>query len=138
MIVRCKSVALDREQLALVGKPFSATQAALLELDKEYVVYGLQFETQSLIWGTGVWLQVAAEERIAFAPVCLFDVVEGHVSRHWDLRTWEDGSVTLWPPSFYADYYHDDLTAKKKDVVEDFRQVREVLEREARGDKSLT
>ncbi|MCA9671074.1 MAG: hypothetical protein KC503_36000 [Myxococcales bacterium] len=136
MIVRCKQAQPSPEHIARHGKPFA--QPDVLEAGQEYVVLALQFEVESLIWGTGAWLQLPHEDKtMVFAPMCLFEIVDGRMSQHWEMRQWEDGSVTFWPLSFYADYYHDDLRAGKADVLEDFHQVWEVLDNEARGTAPL-
>jgi hypothetical protein len=66
-------------------------------------------------------------------PLCLFEVIDGRVSQHWQVRQYEDGDLTLWPPSFYREYYHDDLIEGVPEVVDDFRRVRIQIEDENRS-----
>ena len=124
MIVRCLTTEMTPKQRSRLGASFPAERAAKLTADESYLVLGLQYDVGSIIWGTGAWVQLSVEpDRVLFAPLYLFELIDSRPSRLWDTRLWEDGSVTLWPPSFYREYYHDDLAAGDPDVVDDFRQV---------------
>ncbi len=134
MVVTCRTARLDSAQLARVGRGFSASGAARLSAGKTHVVLGMQLEVDSLLWGTGAWIQIAAADaELLVAPLCLFDVVDGRVSAHWEARAWEDGSLTLWPPSFYAEYYRSDLARGMAAPAAYSRRVRVLLAAVAGG-----
>jgi hypothetical protein len=67
------------------------------------------------------------------APLCLFEVVDSTASRYWQLRVRDDGTVTLWPASFYREYFHDDLSEGVLEVSQEFAQARKLIESEAIG-----
>ena len=131
MIVRCRATTPPASQAGRL-RGYGRQQRERLELEHDYVVIGLQLETDSLIWGSGVWVQLADGDGLLIVPLCLFDVIDSRLPRRWEVRRWEDESVTMWPPAFYAEYFHDDLAAAKAPAVEAFRRVRDALEIEAR------
>lgn len=92
---------------------------------REYLVYGMFFQA-------GVpWVQLLEEFGYIYpVPLCLFEIVDGRVSKYWKVRYDEKG-VTLWPPSFSREFYLDDLIEGKREILEDFQRVREMIEQEA-------
>lgn len=134
MRVRCRATRPTTEQLAAIGSGLAAARAAGLAVGSEYTVLGLQFETHSVVWGTGPWARVAVGEDLVVAPLCLFDIVEERASRHWRVRRWQDGSVTLWPEAFYADYFLNDVKRKKPAALDELRRICELLAAEAEAD----
>lgn len=124
MIVECTATELTPEQKTRLGTAFPREQARLLKKGIRYPVLGLQYDVGSILWGTGAWVQLpVAADRMVIAPLYLFEVVDGRPSRHWEIKLWEDGAITLWPFSFYKPYYHGDLEAGVPEVVEDFASV---------------
>jgi len=125
-------VQLTPEQEARIGATFPPDAAELLTVGAQYLVIGLQYDVNSIIWGTGAWIQLQLPaERLLFAPLCLFDIVDGRPARLWHTRLWEDGSITLWPPPFYRDYFHDDIKGGVAAAVADLRRAVELLQLEA-------
>ena len=131
VVVSCVTTELTPAQRAKLGASFPEDEAALLTVGAGYVVIGLQYEVNSIIWGTGAWVQLPVAERIVCAPLCLFHLVDRRPSALWETRQWEDGSLTMWPPSLYRDYYHDDLRKGDLTVRQDFLAVCERLRQEA-------
>ncbi len=129
MIVRCIAETLNEEQARRYhfGKlHFEAGQPFNLRLGQEYVVYGIS------TMGGMPWVEIAsAFEYVYPVPLCLFEIVDGRVSRYWEVRWFPDGDLTLWPPSFYREYYHDLLSDGVPEVLEDFRRVRALIDEEA-------
>jgi hypothetical protein len=137
MIVRCVSVLPNEEQAKLLGDNYRPSQMTYgLELGKEYVVFGLS------LFGGMSWVDIASEATSADpgylhpAPLCLFEIVNGHVSRYWEAHQHGDRDLMLQPRSFYRDYYHEDLADGVPEVVEDFARMRALLEDEARSPRA--
>jgi hypothetical protein len=98
---------------------------------KEYLVLGVETFVRSSMWGNSTAIQYMSDyEELAFAPLLLFEIVDGRVSGHWEMRMGENGSITLWPPSFYKEFYHDHLSDGVPDVVKDFGEVYSLLSSE--------
>jgi hypothetical protein len=109
MIVRCRSITPSASQAERL-RGYGRDQRERLEPGRDYVVMGLQLEIDSLIWGSGAWLQLPDGDGLIFAPLCLFDVIDGRMPRRWEAR---------------------DLAAAKPPAIEAFRRVRDALEIEA-------
>ena len=90
----------------------------------EYLVFGLT------LVGGNVLVDIAQEfEQLAPVPLFLFEITDPRVPALWKARTKEDGTLTLWPPSFYErKYYHQDSLVQLASSIEDFRRVRRRLE----------
>lgn len=135
MIVRCISKLPSEEQAQLLGPGkhyFPGQQQFGLVIGREYIVYAL-----SILDGAA-WVDILSEFEYLYAvPLLLFDIVDGHVSRYWELRA-RDQDLAFWPPSFYREYYHDDLIEGVREVVEDFRRLRALIEEEAESHLSIS
>ena len=89
---------------------------------------GLSFYPSSAVSGGGLVLQVEDDEgEPAFVPACLFHVEDPHCSRYWELQEEEAGVVHLWPPSFFRDHYHEELSEDVAEVLEDYKHVLSLL-----------
>lgn len=136
MIVRCIRGYPTEEQISRLGPEFFRNRAFAVDPGEEYAALALTVDFGTRHMGLGPWVQIYTRKHIVhaitFAPLCLFDVTDPLVSRYWEVRTPEGGTkVTLWPPSFYRPYYHDDLSEDVPGVVTDFERVVDLLEREA-------
>lgn len=132
MRVKCISTYPTQEQIDKLGEGFYPNQDFHLTVGKEYLAIGIQFEIGSPKWGTGAWIQLVSDYgRLSFAPLCLFEITDGRLSQLWVTRLWEDGSVSLWPSSFYREYYHDDLSEAVPEIVDDFKKVMAMIEEES-------
>jgi len=136
VIVRCVSVLPNEEQAKLLGDNYRPGQMTFgLELGKEYVVFGMS------LFGGMPWVDMASQATFADpgflhpAPLCLFEIVDGRVSRYWEARQHGDRDLVLQPRSFYRDYYHDDLSEGVPEVVEDFARMRALMEAEAKSNR---
>ena len=131
MKVRCLRQYPTEEQVQALGPAFYRKQSFHLTVGREYLVFGLQLSVNANMLGTGAWIQIVSEsERLSWAPLMLFEIVDPRVSRYWEVRHWPDGAVTLWPNSFYRDYFHDDLSEGVPDLMKEFAAVRASLESE--------
>jgi hypothetical protein len=134
MIVKCVSKYPDSDQLKQLGPKFFKDQDFHVTVGKEYIVFGLTVALEPDYGGLGLSMEILSDyENLVDYPACLFEIVEGTVSRHWELRVGAHGVITLWPPSFYKDYYHDRLSEGMPEFTEDFVRVRAMIEAEAIG-----
>ncbi|WP_152625126.1 hypothetical protein [Xanthomonas albilineans] len=61
--------------------------------------------------GSGAVLQILDEHSgISDVPAECFDIIDERVSKHWVARLETDGSLLLWPPEFFSEYFHDDFS----------------------------
>jgi len=82
-------------------------------------------------WDGVVWVEIVLEGGFMLSvPIGEFEVISGFVSRFWSLKVSGDGTVRLWPPSFYSRAYHSNLADRVPDVVADFERVRAAVEKE--------
>jgi len=125
MRVRCtreKPSAEQSERLQALyrgGKQsFGVTEGA------EYLVFGLR-----IVQGVSL-VDIAQElEQLIPVPLCLFEITDHRVPSLWEARQGEDGSLFMWPPSFFdREFYHQDLVEQVPSAVSDFRSVRRRLE----------
>ena|SRR5215813_6375975 len=131
MKVKCLAEYPNAEQRSRLGKGFNEKQDFHVTVGREYVVLGMEFYVDSSTRGTGVWVAFLCDyEHLTSAPLCMFTITDPRVSRFWECRDSDSNIIVLWPPSFYREYYHDDLSEDVKEVVEDFRQVRALIEGE--------
>lgn len=131
MKIRCIAEYPSPEQIDQLGKEFYPHQTFGITIGREYLAYGIEFVIASSLYGTGALVNLVSDyNHLSAAPLCLFEITDGRVSRFWECRMSPDGWVTLWPPSFYREFYHDDLAEGVSEVVEDFRSVRAMLESE--------
>ncbi len=94
----------------------------------EHVAMGIGF------WDGIAWVEIATEGGFLMSiPITEFEVVRGSPSRFWEMKVDADGTVRLWPPSFYQGTYHSDLADLAPEVVRDFERVREQIEQEDAG-----
>ncbi|MFX1412134.1 MAG: hypothetical protein ACFFA6_17475 [Promethearchaeota archaeon] len=133
MRVKCIGLLPNEQQAKQLGPYYFPGEQAFhgLIVGTEYIVFGLE------ILGGMPWIQLSLEDEnyLFSAPLCLFAIVDGRVSRYWEARV-KNGNLLLWPTSFYREYYHDQLFEGFQDVVEDFERVRALIETEASMDLS--
>ena len=117
----------DEQQVKRLGKYYYPGQQRYnVEIGKEYVVYCLEIHNGL------AWVHYdSGTEHISISPLCLFEVIDGRVSKYWELRLTEENNVLLRPPSFYQEFFHDDLAEGVAEVVAEYQRVRALLEQEA-------
>lgn len=138
MIVRCIEQYPTPAQLEVLGAEFYRKQGFGVTQGKEYLVLGLSFTIKASMLGTGAALMVEDDDgHPTDAPLCLFEIVDPQVSSYWEARATENGWLTLWPPSFYRDHYHEDLFDGEPELEEDFKRVVHALREEAQRVRNL-
>lgn len=131
MRVRCLSIYPIEADIAKLGG-FYRRQSFRVTVGSEYLVLGLMFVMNSNLFGTGLVVRFVDDDgNFAFAPLFMFEIVNGSPSKYWMARFHEDGTFELQPPSFYKEYYDDDLSEGVPEIVADFRRVMGLLEAEA-------
>jgi hypothetical protein len=127
MLVKCVSAAPDASQIERLGATYlPGRQQFGLLVGQVYTVFGLR-----LLDGEP-WLDTVDPDRepgyLFSAPLFLFQIVDGHVPEIWEARVDSDGDLRIAPPSFFAEFYFDDLFEEVPEVVEDFRRVGRLIE----------
>ena len=126
MRVKCISLLPDDKQAKHLGIGINYYPGMMefdLTIGQEYLVYSIS------ILGGVPWIDVLGQSIgcIHSVPLCLFNIVDGSVSNLWIAKINEKGNFFLWPSSFYTPYYHDDLSNGIKEIVDDFKQVEQLL-----------
>jgi hypothetical protein len=135
MIVKCISTYPTEAQIEMLGPGFRRDRSFGVVAGREYLVSAMTIEVLRGTMGSGAWVDVLMEPDIPTlipVPLCLFEIVDPRVSRYWEVRVSDEGRVRLWPPSFYREYYHDDLSDRDPETVKDFWRVHALLEAEAK------
>ena len=87
--VRCIATYPNAEQIEKLGICFYEDQTFHLSVGREYIVFGLRFEVDSEGMGTGPWVDLISDYgHLSSAPLYLFEITDGRVSRYWDARLW--------------------------------------------------
>jgi len=124
MRVKCVAIYPTEELIETLGPGFYRKQIFPLTIGNEYIVLGIEFAINSRLYGTTTLVEIKSDVgHLISVPIGLFEIIDGKVSRYWEARSWGDNTVTLWPPSFYREYYHDKLSERMPDIVEDFNRV---------------
>ena len=128
MRVRCIAELPTEEQAKRLGRFYAGTRQSFgVTIGMEYLVFGLRVVEGSVL------LDIPQDfEQLYPVPLCLFEITDPRVPSLWSARLRDDGSLLLWPPSFFErEYYHQDLLERVPSVLEDFERVRRRLEVES-------
>jgi hypothetical protein len=131
MLVRCVAGHLteDQKEQLLVKDPAPEYQ---LRVGGEYLVLGMTFLLPALPHGGGVRYEILNDYgKCRSIPAFLFELIDSRVSKHWVARQDDDGAVVLWPPEFYAKFFHEDLSEGVAETVQTLSKVVELLRRES-------
>lgn len=121
MIVEC----IDKKQLIrfpdkVIQRDYNITVGRL------YLVYGLQVKGDA-----SIHIEYLSDSgNLSEAPLELFKIKDGRVSRYWQVKVWGDGNLTIWPELFYKEYFHDDLSEGIEENVQAFIELKKLLEEE--------
>ncbi|MBN8666409.1 MAG: hypothetical protein J0M30_02830 [Chitinophagales bacterium] len=128
MVIRCTSKDLQINEKELLPVEFVTSEFHITP-EKKYIVFGV---TILSIKNQPVCLvqHISDYGHLVTTPLFLFEILDARVSKHWDMRIHEDGSITFWVPSFYKQYYHDDLFEGVSETVDDFEIVKKKIEEE--------
>jgi len=118
------------EQLIRLGNAFSKEKGQFdIDIDREYTVLGVFFNYNLL--GNDTWIMYKVhEERIGYAPLCLFEVLDNRASQYWKYHF--DRNLHIFEPQEFIDnpYFNDDLTEGFPEVVKIFAELCKKMEAE--------
>ncbi|MCX6345761.1 MAG: hypothetical protein NT018_11925 [Armatimonadetes bacterium] len=129
MKIACTASYPNENQLRELGDNFYKVQDFGLIVGKEYLVLGLSYDIDSC-WGNAITVSFFEDDHLVRAPIILFSITDPRVSRHWEARKAEDGSLSLWPALFYEDFFHDRLSDYEQEAREAFHKVYLLLDNE--------
>lgn len=133
MRAKCVSISPTAEQRMRMGRVAADAHEFALELGKTYMVVGVQFSVDSNVLGTGTWLHLVNEHgKLSWAPISLFEIVDGRASRYWRVDTTAPGQTRIWPDLLFRDYFHEDLGEGIPEAVAEFTALLQRLEEEYR------
>lgn len=130
MIVKCIAELPTRDQAQRLGRHYRAGKQAFgVVPGTEYIVFAIK------TLGGEPWVEIINSDLdpgyLWGVPLCLFEIVNPRLSVLWEARVAKNGELRFEPTSMSRPYYHDDLFEGVEEVVEDFRRVRQELEKEA-------
>ena len=124
MRVKCLKRELTEEQRLLFKVPPLLNSKHQISIGEEYIVLGISFEVNSLVYGNAALLEIADDAgRCRSIPAALFEIVDGRCSSFWEARFYEDGAVAMWPTEFYETYFHDKLSDHDSETRKAFESV---------------
>lgn len=124
MKISCNSKKLKTDQLYILGKHAESLNNFHITIGNDYIVFGLRFNGVN----NGCFVQILSDyNHLIEVPILLFDIIDSRSSGFWEIKLFSEGSITLWPPSFYREYYHDDLFEEVLEIVEDFKKVNQQI-----------
>ena len=93
----------------------------------EFTVLGIQVADGNVTYRIG---NPPREECSIQCLAILFEIVDGSPSKYWQAVIGPSGQFVLWPPSWFAEYYHDRLSDGDPVIYADFLEVRDRLQTE--------
>ncbi len=135
MVIKCVSSVLTETQFRASGDPSLLHEGYPLKVGREYLVFALTIDTSSAAAQGGVWVSIQMEPKsptMIAVPLSLFEIIDPRASRYWTVGSPREGLLRIWPAAFLADFYHDDLSERLPEAVNDFWKVQALLEAESR------
>lgn len=139
MRVKCIHNIIDDELAKRVGlangQPVDYSD---ITIGKEYIVLGLCYYPASPYYAGKPTLEIKDDTgELTTIPLFMFEIIDSTPSKYWQIRFNDKGFLTMYPESFYKDFYHDDLSEDVPEIKADFAQVCEKLEKEQVESKNL-
>jgi hypothetical protein len=135
MIVRLKFETIDELPPDLLGTLHDIPRLKAMGLDGRFAPMGTEFTVYGVDFiGGNVLYRLGNPPREEFTIQCLgalFEIVNGSVSGHWHSRVLPEGKYVFWPPSWFAEFYHDRLSDGDPTISADFAKIRELMKAEA-------
>ena len=116
-----KNLLLHEDKIRLQGTHY-ANQDYHITIAKEYLVLGLTFDT---IKNESMCLveHVSDFGHIVSSPLFMFEITENTTSKFWEMKIWDDRSITLFPKLLYEECFHDKHSDGILDVVQRFNSL---------------
>jgi hypothetical protein len=116
MKVKCISTGLSDEQKKKMRKTdnYNSDWETRFIAGTEYIVLGVNYIVNEF-WTT-ILYELRDETGICLSvPACLFEIIDPRPSVFWRARH-NFPNFTLWPPEFYREFFHDDLSEEKPEI----------------------
>ena len=119
MRIQCISTEPDAGQVKQLGNYYRLGKTRYpVDLGIEYTVLGLG------VWDGVTWVEIAMPTEVVISvPLFLFQITDPRASTLWEVRSHEDGALTLWPSAFYGEFFHDRLSEGDPELVEKLREL---------------
>ena len=132
MKVKCIMNIIDDSLTKNLGLPSDAPRIyTSLMPDSEYVVLGLTYDPNARCYAGYPVLEIKNENSgLSLVPIFLFEILDNSVSKYWKCKYQNNGLISFLPESFYREFYHDDLSEGVPEIVEDFKKVSKLIEKE--------
>ncbi|MFC4232786.1 hypothetical protein ACFOW1_12870 [Parasediminibacterium paludis] len=127
MLAYCKTSCISEEQKRNLGM-YSKGDFHITE-GKQYLVFGLTFLKNGDEHILNIEI-LSDYNHLISVPAIYFEFTDSRVSKYWEIKMFDDGSITLWPNSFYKEFYHEDLFEEVQENIEDFKHVKKCIEDE--------
>jgi hypothetical protein len=136
MRVRLKFGAIDELPPDLLGALHDVPRLRAMGFDGKFAAIGTEFTVYGIdVVAGNILYRLGNPPREEFTIQCLgalFEIVDGSVSRYWQARLLPGGRFVLWPPSWFAEFYHDRLSEGDPTICADFAELRERMKVETR------
>lgn len=136
MVIKCISNKPTTEQKKLLPLVYSKSDFHITK-DQHYIVLGISFLFHKTEGRWSVVEIISDYGHLSHVPLFLFEVVDARVSKFWRIKIYDEYEITLWPELFYQEYFHDDLSENRVDLVREFAFVRRLIENEAQDQSNL-
>ena len=127
MRLKCLKNKLEKEEMIKIGNTVPDFFSTIMP-GKEYTVLGLSFVNHSN-YMNGAIARIKFCNMIYDIPLCLFEIIDTRPSKFWQAQ-FGNGCLFLWPKEFYRDFFDEDLSNDVPEVLEIFKKVVYMMERE--------
>ena len=124
------------KQIEQLGTYFNPKNAFDIELGKEYIVIGMFWGFQESTLGKDIWVMYRVHsERIGFAPLCLFEVIDDRVSKYWKYYFGYEHHYLQPQELIDNPHFNELLTDGEPEIVKIFADLYKRLETEFETEK---
>lgn len=129
MKIECIAQCLTDDLMKSFGVSYPKNQDYHVSIGRTYTVYGLDFVSSETLHLCYVYY-VNDYGHLSSSPLSLFKITDERPSSIWVTRMLNQEIVAIRPPSFFQEYYLDDLSEGIKETVNDFEEVKTLIESE--------
>ena len=113
MVIKCISIKPSLSQKELLPKAYLNSDFHITK-DKEYLVLGISFMPDPSVGRLSMVEIVNDYNHLSRVPLFLFKIIHPKVSKYWEIKVLNEFIIALWPEPFYKEYFHDDLSSRKR------------------------
>lgn len=126
MRVKVKRLSISNSTKRIINSDMSG----YIKLNDEFLVYGLSIEK-------GInYVDIYDGNHLIGVPINLFKVIDNRISKYWEIKVYDDETITLWPKEFYTKYFHDNLSEGDPETVKAFKEAKEKMNLEFGNESS--